>query len=144
MDMMSLRRMVMSQMAQGVKVITGKVTPTANQTVTIPFGETLSDYIFLIEMTADSFANFKMEQITGSKMISCVSKYKFCGEDISATSHSLVGRYNFGTLAVTGSAQQYPILYADRFEINSRPSDNASAVVLYNDYEYEYTLIKLK
>ena len=50
---MSLRRGLLAQMASGKQFISGTVTATGTS-CTISFGKSYSNYLFLVEMTADS------------------------------------------------------------------------------------------
>lgn len=50
MDMMTIRKMVMAQMASGKQFVTGTVTATGT-TCTISFGKSFSSYLFVVEMT---------------------------------------------------------------------------------------------
>lgn len=133
----------MMGMAKSNKITTGTIKPVNNEVITIPFGKTLTDYIILFEMTDESFSNFKNAGLTsGIKGIAFICKYKFCGT--SPSNHTLQSRYNFATGNTDGAASQYPSLYNDRIELNSRDITNASALVLYNGYEYNYMIIELE
>lgn len=133
----------MAQMVNSNRITNGFVKPVDNQTVIVPFGKALTDYIIIFEMTETSLNNFKEAGLSsGNKTIAFLCKYKLCGELI--TNHTLALRYNFSTGAITnGEALQYPVLNNDHFQISSRDITNASALVLYNGYEYKYTVIDL-
>lgn len=54
MDVMSLRRMVMAQMASGAQFVKGTFTAPSSGSYTLNFGKTFSKYIFIIESTEDT------------------------------------------------------------------------------------------
>ena len=78
MDMMVLRRMVMSQMAQsGANFTSGSFTITSNATnpYVLEFGKTFSKYIFYIEATGESKQQLYDTSLSGRRCYASVGHY---------------------------------------------------------------------
>ena len=144
MDVMSLRRGLMMQMASGsgVQFITGTISPEETGTITVSFGKTINNYIVLIEMTNASITTLENAGITSNKTYTFIGMKDFKQiADAQPTSQSLAVRYN-GSSANTAAVSTIT-MYDDRFTIPVADITSSSANVLWSGYTYNYTIIPI-
>ena len=143
--MMTIRKMVMAQMAKGAEYITGTFTvPDSGSSYVIYFGKTLERYIFLIEATDESKTAIMESGINGTKSFAFIGIYPRLSIDTyNANFNGTYARINPSTKEMSSivATNVDPTASSIGFNVNSL-ADGSS--VIFRGLTYKYTIIELK
>ena len=140
---MTIRKMVMAQMA-GSNVIKGTFTaPTGQSSYTLNFGKTLSKYLFTIEMTDASKTALLASGQSSAKMFACEGMYPVPSInsnniDYCMLSYRVVpstGVVSYSATAITGIDGSSITFYNNTY--------GSGTNVLYQGSSYNYSIIPI-
>lgn len=145
--MMTIRKMVMAQMARGVEVIKGSFTVGDNDTTyALQFGKTLSRYMYLIEMTDQSKAELISTVSSGVRVFAFAGMYPM--PEVNNTSQASVCVRTYRVTPSTG------VVSSSTYYDNNVPSSTAITLnavsvssggdALYRGYTYNYIIIPIE
>lgn len=128
----------------GITPITGSVTPSAENTA-ISFGQTVSKYVFIIEMDSTSKASLIASGTSGNRLYYGMFLYPV--PEINSKSHSKViyyGRYNASSDSVSFSEQNLSAASDTGITIKAYSLETSSAGSLILGYKYNWMAIPLE
>lgn len=150
MDMMEIRRGLLSQMANNGYVKKGqftlKATGTEGETFYIDIGKTLSKYVVVVEMSEESKeALAQRTEITGQRVFEWVGIYPYMRiNNKESTTDALVGRIQPSANSVNVSTTSYINTSSTRFGFSCyKLQEGGSAWGLYYGFTYNYWLLEL-
>lgn len=147
MDMMTIRRGLMAQMASGVSYARGTFTTDSSaSTYTINFGKIFSRYLYLIEMTDASKTALMSSGQTSAKMYSCFGIYPPPAFDSlhSATRTYLSTRINPSTSNIDYSSSAVATNLDESSITLGNNAITGGANGLYRGYSYTYYVVEIK
>lgn len=142
--MMTIRKMVMAQMAKGAELIKGTIDVTASNDK-IYFGKTLPKYIYLIEMTEASKTALINTGATSPRAFSVIGQYPMPNvNNTQATKTSLVSRYQPSTQETTMNNNASIVQETTDEYIDLNANGIAGGInYFYTGYSYDYTIIRI-
>ena len=147
MDIMEIRRKVLMAMAKGAGIIKGTFTAVnqGNNTFTLNFGKTFSQYIYLIKMTDESLQTLMASGQTSAKMYECLGKYPeyeiMTNPETGNAFLSFRAKPSDNTLSISSSESGQLTESSITLTCNTY---GGGANILYRDYEYEYMIIPIE
>lgn len=153
MDLMDIRRLLLKLSTggggdMGAEVVKGTFTVSqsaiVNNTYTLNFGKTFSNYLYLIEMTEASKTTLLSTGQTSDRMYSCLGIYPIPQiNNVTPDNNFLSARVKPSTSATSVGAPSSASGSATGSTI-TLPVSNVSGVNhLYRDYSYNYTIVSL-
>lgn len=147
--MMTLRRMVMAQMASGAQFAKGTFTiaDSGSGNYVLNFGKTFSKYFYIIEMTDESKTALLDTGINNIKVFCTFGVHPLRSvNNVTATSSNRVNcRLNPRTGEVSMSINGNPVTATDSQSITCNyGAINLSAYYLFNGYSYNYYVVEIK
>lgn len=146
MDMMSLRRMVMAQMASGADFVKGTFTvpDDTGANYTLNFGKDWSKYFFIIEATDESKSTIINSGLNASKAYAFIGLFpRFSINNVNASFNGTYARINPSTSATDpiNATNVSPLVSKIGFTVNSL---NNGQSVLFKGLTYNYYIVEIK
>ena len=145
MDMMTLRRMVMTQMTSGAQYIKGTFTIPSNGSgaYTIDFGKTFASYLFLIEMTDDSKTMLMNTGITSARTFAFIGTYPIPRINNSNDNYVAMCKRVSPSTGECG-ATYISTMTCSSTSISNPCGSTNNANYFYRDYSYNYYIVEIK
>ena len=145
MDMMTIRRMVMAQMASGAQYVSGSFTvPNDGSSYTISFGKTFSKYIFYIEATDDTKTALLNSGLSASRAYMFIGSYpKTAVNNVENNYTCAYQRVNPSNGTVDMAVNSGATLTSTSINIGTGLF-TSGAFYLYKGYSYNYFVCEIK
>lgn len=146
MDMMTIRKMVMGQMASGANFVKGTYAVPSSGTTKIEFGKTFNRYMYFIELTDDSKTALLNSGENGNRTFAICGIYPMpSANDESPSYCGFTYRINPTTGAQSASSTNSVISVIDESSITfPRASFSGGVNYLYTNCTYNYFIVEIK
>lgn len=144
MDLMEIRRGLLAQMAKGAEIIKGTFEAiNTGGSYTLDWGKSFSKFILIIEMTDASKTTLLASGQTSAKMFECLTQYPMPTINNDSASNAILSNRIIPTTSVISTSASSAGTVTEHSITMTCNNIGSGSNVLYNGYEYNYTVISL-